>query len=98
MLSMRPISEKVKCLKQCRWTIERSFGGSEKMACCSEQYRSILSATSSGNGSGSGMASIGDSSSSLYFHSRVEKGISASDVSCAAHPGNDCGLPETARP
>src|SRR2546423_15120305 len=77
MLSTHAISEKLSCLKQCRPTMERHLGEREDRACESEHCRSILSATSSGSGSGSGMASTGDSSSSLYFHSRVEKRISA---------------------
>ena len=54
----------------------RYVGGSEKTACCNKLFSSILSVTSSGSGSGSVITSIGDSSSSPYFNSRVDKGIS----------------------
>src|SRR5947209_5261315 len=57
--------------------MERHFGDRENMACCSEPYRSLNSTTSSGRGSGSGMAATIDCSSSPYSHSSVEKGTAA---------------------
>jgi|SRR2546425_7769030 len=38
MLSRRPISAKVSCLKQRSWMIERNFGGREPMAACSHWF------------------------------------------------------------